>query len=43
MVYKFKLQIIDSFHDMELDNNKELDHDRIIPSDVKLEVWKRDQ
>jgi hypothetical protein len=43
MVYKFKLKIIDSFDGINLDNTKELDHDRIIPSDVKLEVWKRDQ
>lgn len=42
VVYKFKLQIIDSLENIELNNN-ELDHNRIIPSDVKLEVWKRDK
>ncbi len=39
-VFKFRLELIDA-----VDNSKEwrdIDHTRIIPSSVKLEVWKRD-
>jgi len=42
-VFKFKLQIASS---VESDSNVpggDLDHSRLIPSSVKLEVWKRDR
>ncbi len=41
-VFKFKLHLIP---DIELDSptTTELDHTRMIPSEVKLEVWKRDK
>ena len=43
-VFKFKLQLID---EIEPDTSRavhlEFEHDRIIPSAVKIEVWKRDK
>jgi len=39
-VFKFKLELTDEFLEIE---PKEIDHDRIIPSSVKIEVWKRDK
>ena len=42
-VFKFKLELIDdadSPHDYE---SRDIDHNRIIPSAVKLQVWKRDK
>lgn|SRR5579872_3184256 len=41
-VFKFKLEILDQ---PLLKTSKEwnLDHDRVIPSAIKLEVWKRDK
>ena len=41
-VFKFKLEIIDhpSYEDRSV---RQLDHDRVIPSAIKLEVWKRDK
>jgi len=41
-VYKFKLKIIDWIMEDEIEK-KELDHNRMIPSHVKLEVRKRDK
>jgi len=42
-VFKFKLEIVD-VPSLELDRSaKQMDHDRVIPSAVKLEVWKRDK
>jgi hypothetical protein len=42
-VFKFKLRILDH-SDLRPGTQKiKLDHDRVIPSAVKLEVWKRDQ
>ncbi len=43
MVFKFKLQIVD---DLPMSVRQAIplgDHDRVIPSHVKLEVWKRDK
>src|SRR5262249_7901835 len=41
LVFKFKLQLTDN---VESDiSAKHFDHNRLIPSSVKLEVWKRDQ
>lgn len=45
-VYKFKMEITDySVEQTETSimNRADLDHNRIIPTSVKLEVWKRDQ
>lgn len=42
-VFKFRLQIVD---DVPLEARSQvpsLDHDRVIPTQVKLEVWKRDK
>lgn len=41
-VFKFKLELTGE-NLMLNDNINNLDHTRIIPSDVKLEVWKRDK
>ena len=40
-VFKFKLEIIDDLKNQDI-KEKELDSSRIIPSAIKLEVWKRD-
>ncbi len=42
-VFKFRLELLD--HSINQDDNTsyELDHARIIPAEVKLEVWKRDK
>lgn len=42
-VFKFRLEIIDDILRVKDDKNIELDHKRIIPSWVKIEVWKRDK
>ncbi len=42
-VFKFKLELVDdadATHDPE---SRDIDHNRLIPSSVKLEVWKRDK
>jgi len=41
-VFKFKLEIID---EPSYENRAAgpIDHDRVIPSAIKLEVWKRDK
>lgn len=41
-VFKFKLELID---DENISENKELnlEHNRLIPTSVKIEVWKRDK
>ena len=41
-VFKFKLQIIDQLVQEGYQERPTQDHDRIIPSSVKIEVWKRD-
>lgn len=41
-VFKFKLQIIDQPVQEHHAEASSQDHDRIIPSSVKIEVWKRD-
>ncbi len=41
-VFKFRLEIIDQPQPSPLGSSP-LDHDRVIPSAVKLEVWKRDK
>ena len=45
-VFKFKLQITDKTIDQKEKRKtelKDLDHNRMIPTSVKLEVWKRDK
>jgi hypothetical protein len=42
-VFKFKLQIVDELPLTEQPRGASLDHDRVIPSHVKIEVWKRDR
>jgi len=45
-VFKFKLQITDKTVDQKEKRKtelKDLDHNRMIPTSVKLEVWKRDK
>ena len=41
-VFKFKLEMVDDseYHAIE---QSEIDHSRLIPASVKLEVWKRDK
>ncbi len=42
-VFKFRLELIDQLPQGEHDGALELDHSRVIPSAVKLEVWRRDK
>jgi HNH endonuclease len=42
-VFKFKLEIVDHPLPTSSDLTVTVDHDRVIPSAVKLEVWKRDR
>lgn len=42
-VFKFKLEIVDQPSLTPTGQTRILDHDRVIPSAVKLEVWKRDK
>lgn len=42
-VFKFKLQIVEELPLSAQLRNPSLDHDRVIPTHVKLEVWKRDK
>ena len=42
-VFKFRLELNDLQSNIELGPEPDLDHNRIIPSAVKLEVWKRDK
>lgn len=46
MVFKFKLRVTDKTIDQKLkrvEELKDIDHNRMIPTSVKLEVWKRDK
>jgi hypothetical protein len=45
-VFKFKLEVTDKAieeKDLQATEVEDLDHNRIIPTDVKLEVWRRDK
>jgi len=42
-VFKFRLEIVDQPHIAVPGSGPPPDHDRVIPSAVKLEVWKRDK
>lgn len=41
-VFRFKLEIVDDMEGVTLEQ-REIDHRRLIPASVKLEVWKRDK
>ncbi len=41
-VFKFRLELADNSDNLELPSI-DIDHNRIIPAQVKLEVWKRDK
>jgi hypothetical protein len=42
-VFKFKLEIVDEPTALSASGETRADHDRVIPTTVKLEVWKRDK
>ena len=42
-VFKFKLQLIGDLPLSGVSRNDPLEHDRVIPTHIKLEVWKRDK
>jgi hypothetical protein len=42
-VFKFKLELIDEDNILKVANFKDIDHNRLIPTSVKIEVWKRDK
>lgn len=42
-VFKFRLELTDSEIDIQFESKDQLEHTRLIPSAVKLEVWKRDK
>jgi hypothetical protein len=42
-VFKFKLEIIDRPSEIGTNTEAAGDHDRVIPSAIKIEVWKRDK
>lgn len=41
-VFKFRLKIVDNAENVAVER-EEIDHSRLIPASVKLEVWKRDK
>jgi len=41
IVFKFRLELA-SYQEIEQDQRRDLEHNRMIPSAVKAEVWKRD-
>ncbi len=41
--FKFKLQVVDDATGSPQEECREIEHNRLIPTDVKLEVWKRDK
>jgi len=42
-VFKFKLELVEESVGFDVPESAAIEHDRIIPSAVKLEVWKRDK
>ncbi|MBI5739108.1 MAG: HNH endonuclease [Nitrospirae bacterium] len=42
-VFKFKLELVDDVDSPNDFTFRDIDHNRLIPSQVKLEVWKRDK
>lgn len=43
MVFKFKLELLNDEDDVLDRGQHDIDHNRIIPTSVKLEVWRRDK
>jgi len=41
--FKFKLRVLDDAKERAQDEHHEIPHNRLIPTDVKMEVWKRDK
>jgi hypothetical protein len=42
-VFKFRLELLENYTARDENKVVELEHPRIIPADIKLEVWKRDK
>jgi hypothetical protein len=42
-VFKFKLELIDEDNISKISDFEDINHNRLIPTSVKLEVWKRDK
>jgi hypothetical protein len=42
-VFKFKLELIDDLNTLSINELSDIEHNRLIPTLVKLEVWKRDK
>jgi HNH endonuclease len=42
-VFKFRLEVIDQSSEVAGVTDAEVEHDRVIPATVKIEVWKRDR
>ena len=42
-IFKFKLELVDEDYVSNITDPKDIDHNRLIPTSVKLEVWKRDK
>jgi 5-methylcytosine-specific restriction endonuclease McrA len=42
-VFRFKLEILDQLQALSAPAIDGIDHDRVIPAAVKIEVWKRDK
>ena len=42
-VFKFRLELIDDSKQTDKINNTDADYSRVIPTSVKVEVWKRDK
>ncbi len=42
-VFKFKLEVVDELGELSAPAISGIDHDRVIPAAVKIEVWKRDK
>jgi len=42
-VFKFRLELLDDEFNIQENNTIELEHNRLIPAPVKLQVWKRDK
>ena len=42
-VFKFRLELVDDDYNLPTSVCTEIDHNRLIPSAVKLEVWRRDK
>lgn len=42
-VFKFKLELLDETDPLIENDRRDIDHSRLIPTSVKLQVWKRDR